>query len=233
LSSVKERITSCAATLLRRCTSAGRRHSRRMGLAARPLPGAVRSLPRDVLVARAPRSTWMTCRPAAHPGRQARRQADRGDPRPCRQVLLHWMHLWSDGLARSPTSSPRRGDGGRRRRKGWAPFWRYRALVSMQRLRTPDALPTRPDHSALTRTWSRRRADARGGLGVSRLEAGHSLRCHRIRAAVRAGHLPQPLHCSRGTRRRPDGSLAPPELWRAVEKRRWPACTAAESAGRP
>lgn len=142
---------------------------------------------------------------------------------PVDRAYSNWMHLWSDGLEPESDFVTAVAMEDARRRRGFAPFWRYRSLGLYGRqlrhlhglypadqihvLRYRD-LVERPDET-LNQVW-----DFLGVAGGplpdvprdnTRPFVPDTLRTRSLARAVRAGALL--------------GSLAPPEIWRGVERR--------------
>jgi hypothetical protein len=142
---------------------------------------------------------------------------------PVDRAYSNWMHLWSDGLEPEADFVTAVAMEDARRRRGWAPFWRYRSLgLYGQQLEHAHTLfPAEHIHVLryrdLVEAPEQTLASVWDFLGVP---AGplpevprdnikpfvpDTLRSRSIARAVRAGARL--------------GSLGPPELWRAVEKR--------------
>ena len=142
---------------------------------------------------------------------------------PVDRAYSNWMHLWSDGLEPEYDFVTAVAMEDARRRRGWAPFWRYRSLGlyghqlehlhglfparQIHVLRYGDLVDA-PEHT-LGQVWD--------FLGVppgplpevppdnTRPFVPDSLRTRTLARAVRVGARL--------------GSLGPPEIWRGVERR--------------
>jgi hypothetical protein len=151
---------------------------------------------------------------------------------PVDRAYSNWMHLWSDGLEPESDFVTAVAMEDARRRRGWAPFWRYRSLglyghqlAHVRTLFGPEQIHVlryrdlvEDPHRTLAGVWD--------FLGVPpgplpevpkdnvKPFVPDTFRSRTLARVVRAGAMA--------------GSLAPPELWRSVEKR---MLTALQSKG--
>jgi hypothetical protein len=142
---------------------------------------------------------------------------------PVDRAYSNWMHLWSDGLEPEADFVTAVAMEDARRRRGWAPFWRYRSLglygKQLQHARTlfsPEQIHVLR-YRDLVETPDATLASVCDFLGVSPGPAPEiprdnvkpfvpdTLRSRTIARAVRTGARL--------------GALGPPEIWRAVEQR--------------
>lgn len=142
---------------------------------------------------------------------------------PVDRAYSNWMHLWSDGLEPESDFVTAVAMEDARRRRGWAPFWRYRSLglYGKQLQHALTLFPAAQIHVLryrdLVESPKQTLAMVWNFLG---LEPGplpevpkdnvkpyvpDTFRTRSIARAVRAGARV--------------GSLGPPEVWRGVEKR--------------
>ena len=151
---------------------------------------------------------------------------------PVDRAYSNWMHLWSDGLEPESDFVTAVAMEDARRRRGWAPFWRYRSLglyghqlAHARTLFAPEQIHVlryrdlvEDPQRTLTGVWD--------FLGVPpgplpevpndnvKPFVPDTFRSRTLARVVRAGAMV--------------GSLAPPEFWRSVEKR---MLTALQSKG--
>jgi len=142
---------------------------------------------------------------------------------PVDRAYSNWMHLWSDGLEPESDFVTAVAMEDARRRRGWAPFWRYRSLglygsqlAHARTLFSPDQIHVlryrdlvEEPQQTLSAVWQ--------FLGVPpgplpevpndnvKPFVPDTFRSRSLARLVRTGATL--------------GSLAPPELWRSVEKR--------------
>jgi hypothetical protein len=142
---------------------------------------------------------------------------------PVDRAYSNWMHLWSDGLEPEADFVTAVAMEDARRRRGWAPFWRYRSLglygKQLQHARTLFSAEQIHvlRYRDLVEAPEATLATVCDFLGVAPGPAPEvprdnvkpfvpdTLRSRAIARAVRAGARL--------------GSLGPPEIWRAVEHR--------------
>jgi hypothetical protein len=142
---------------------------------------------------------------------------------PVDRAYSNWMHLWSDGLEPEADFVTAVAMEDARRRRGWAPFWRYRSLglYGQQLEHARTLFPAEQIHVLryrdLVDSPEQTLASVWDFLGVPsgplpevprdnvKPFVPDTLRSRSIARAVRVGAR--------------FGSLGPPELWRAVEKR--------------
>ena len=142
---------------------------------------------------------------------------------PVDRAYSNWMHLWSDGLEPEADFVTAVAMEDARRRRGWAPFWRYRSLglYGRQLAHAHTLFPSEQVHvlryGDLVESPEQTLGAVWDFLGVA---AGpppevpednvkpfvpDTFRSRSIARAVRAGARL--------------GALGPPEMWRGVEKR--------------
>jgi hypothetical protein len=142
---------------------------------------------------------------------------------PVDRAYSNWMHLWSDGLEPESDFVTAVAMEDARRRRGWAPFWRYRSLglYGRQLARVRSLFPPEQLHVLRYRDLVESPEQTLSGvwqfLGVPdgpppevpkdnvKPFVPDTFRTRSLARLVRAGATV--------------GSLAPPELWRSVEQR--------------
>jgi hypothetical protein len=142
---------------------------------------------------------------------------------PVDRAYSNWMHLWSDGLEPEADFITAVAMEDARQRRGWAPFWRYRSLglYGRQLAHARTLFPADQLHVLryrdLVESPEQTLASVWDFLGVHSSPlpdvprdnvkpfVPDTLRSRSIARAVRVGARL--------------GSLGPPEIWRAVEKR--------------
>jgi hypothetical protein len=142
---------------------------------------------------------------------------------PVDRAYSNWMHLWSDGLEPEADFVTAVAMEDARRRRGWAPFWRYRSLglYGRQLEHARTLFPADRIHVLRYRDLVESPEQTLAGvwdfLGIQsgplpevprdnvKPFVPDTFRSRSIARAVRAGARL--------------GSLGPPEIWRAVEKR--------------